>query len=309
MRHVSCDVCGADDSELFAERPARWDVLHRRFVRCRRCGLIFADPRAEPDEARDHYERVESRGSGSLGEATDSSSWRRAVAARRRHLERVASLLQRASGSTRFLEIGFGDASALAAAKELGWEPHGLEYANWLIDAARERLGLEHILLGDLDDLPADEDGTFDVVYAWHVIEHVLDVRAWLDRIAALLRPGGVVLLGTESSHSLHGRLWTLPARVARRVPWPPTSTDHTYWFGAEHLDSLLRRSGLAPVELRAYENSPKDVLSIDTIRAMRNPRWAAAFALYFGTSVAAVVAPQVGGKLDALAVREAESP
>jgi 2-polyprenyl-3-methyl-5-hydroxy-6-metoxy-1,4-benzoquinol methylase len=206
----------------------------------------------------------------------------------------------------RFLEVGFGDASALAAARELGWEPHGIEYAAWLVDAARKRLGLEHVSVGDLDDLSPAGEGTFDVVYGWHVVEHVLDVQDWLRRIEKLLRPSGVVLLGTENAHGLYGRVWALPAHIVRRVPWPPTSSDHTYWFGAEHLDALLRRSGLVPAELRAYENPPRDLLKAEAFRAMRTPRGAAAFALYFATSLASVMAPRLGGKLDALAVRDA---
>jgi hypothetical protein len=134
----------------------------------------------------------------------------------------------------------------------------------------------------------------------------VLDVQDWLGRISTVLRPGGVVLLGTENAHGLYGLLWTLPARVARRLPWPPTSTDHTYWFGAEHLDALLRRNGLLPSELRAYENPPRDLLNAEALRAMRNPRSGAAFVLYLGTSVASLAAPRLGGKLDALAVRSA---
>jgi SAM-dependent methyltransferase len=228
------------------------------------------------------------------------------VAARRRHLERAAALLEPAATTPRFLELGFGDASALAAARELGWEPHGLEYAAWLVDAARERLGLERVSVGDLDDLSPADDGTFDVVYGWHVVEHVLDVQDWLRRIGELLRPHGVVLLGTENAHGLYGRVWRLPARLVHRVPWPPTSSDHTYWFGAEHLDVLLRRNGLVPAELRAYENAPRDLLNVEAFRAMRNPRWAAVFTFYFATSLASVMAPRLGGKLDALAVRDA---
>lgn len=303
MRHVGCDVCGSDDPELFAERPPRWDVLHRRFVRCRACGLVYADPRAEPHEARAHYERVDSRGSGSLDASTSSDTWRKAVAARREHLDRAAAIVGDSGRQARFLELGFGDASALAAALELGWEPWGLEYAGWLVEAARERLGLDHVAVGDVADLAAEQPGAFDVVYAWHVVEHVLDVDAWLVEIRRLLRPGGALMLGTENMHGLYGRLWTMPARLVRRTPWPPTSTDHTYWFGHEHLERLLRRHGLAPASVRVYENPPAALFNATTIKAMRNPRWALAFGLYLCTAVASVPAPRLGGKLEALAL------
>jgi SAM-dependent methyltransferase len=45
-----------------------------------------------------------------------------------------------------------------------------------------------------LEDLPA-EDGPFDAVVASHSLHHVRDLGDALDRIVALLRPGGLLLL------------------------------------------------------------------------------------------------------------------
>jgi 2-polyprenyl-3-methyl-5-hydroxy-6-metoxy-1,4-benzoquinol methylase len=301
VRHVACDVCGADAPQLFAERPPRSDVLHARFVRCGACGFVYADPRAEPSEARRHYEAVESRGSGALDVDVASPAWQAAVADRRRHLERVGAL---PTPQPRFLDIGFGDASALAAAAQLGWEPHGLEYAEWLVEAARTRLALEHVHVADVSDAPY-ADGTFDVVYAWHVIEHVLDIDAWLAQIRRLLRAGGVLVLGTENAGGLFGRVWRLAFRALGRTPWPPTSTDHTYWFGRDSLESVLTRNGFSSSRLRAYENTPAALLRSQRLKAMANPRWAATFLLYLATAAAARVDGRLGGKLEAIAVRD----
>jgi 2-polyprenyl-3-methyl-5-hydroxy-6-metoxy-1,4-benzoquinol methylase len=303
MRHVCCDLCGADDADLFAERPPRRDVLHRRFVRCRRCGLVYADPRAEPDDARRHYESVSDRGSSALGASVESAQWRATVAGRKAHLERAAFNVETESQSIRFLEVGFGDASALVAARELGWEPYGLEYAEWLADDARRRHGLKHVHVSDVIDAPYEER-TFDVVYAWHVIEHVLDVDAWLERVASLLKPGGVAMIGTENAAGAYGRMWRLAFRVLGRTPWPPTSTDHTYWFTASQLAQLLCRHGLEPRAIRAYENRPLEILRSQQIGGLRNPRWVVSLAVYIASAVLAVPAPRLGGKLEALATR-----
>src|SRR5438445_7976586 len=89
VRHVACEVCGADDAHTYASRSPRRDVLHTRLVRCNRCGFTYADPRAEAGEAQSFYEGVEHRGSGSLGADVDTDAWRSAVAARRAHLRHV----------------------------------------------------------------------------------------------------------------------------------------------------------------------------------------------------------------------------
>jgi len=305
VRDVGCDVCGADSPELFAVRPPRADVLHRRFVRCRACGFVYADPRATAEQARRFYEAMSSRGSGSLAAAAESEEWNAAVAARRRHLEAGAEELRR-SGPVRFLDVGFGDGSALAAAAELGWEPNGLEYADWLIAAAKERLGVESLVRGDVTDAPFTE-ASFDVVYSWHVVEHVLDVDAWFGAIARILRPGGILILGTENADGLAGKLWRRAFMLVRRTPWPPTSTDHTYWFSCASIRTVALRHDLEPVVLVPYENSPVEILRGESLDRLRNPRWLASFVVYLAGATAALVAPRLGGKLLLVARKRAQ--
>jgi 2-polyprenyl-3-methyl-5-hydroxy-6-metoxy-1,4-benzoquinol methylase len=302
MRHVSCDLCGADETVLLGERPPRTDVLHARFVRCARCQFVYADPRAEEEEAERFYSAVGARGSGSLEHDTASQEWRRAVAARKAHLERMSGVV-RSVHEVRFLDVGFGDGSALAAAHDLGWKAHGLELADWLVEAAERRLPYAEVALGDVahSDLEA---GSFDVIYAWHVVEHVLDIRAWLAAVTRLLRDGGVLVLGTESADALYGRLFRLGFRALRRTPWPPTSTDHTYWFSAATLVALLERAGLEVMETSVYENSPIALIRDETRARLRNPRWALHFVLYLVSALAASVRPRLGGKLWAAATK-----
>jgi 2-polyprenyl-3-methyl-5-hydroxy-6-metoxy-1,4-benzoquinol methylase len=302
VRHVRCDVCGRDEPLLFARKQARRDVLHERFVRCRGCRFVYADPRADEDDARAFYDSVSDRGSGVLGAAPGGRSWRAAVAARRRHLEPAAAAAA-PDRQMRYFEIGFGDGSGLAAALELGWEAYGCEYAAWLVDAAQERLPQAHVHVGDVADAPV-EAGSIDVMYAWHVVEHVLDIHAWLEVVARLLRPGGMLILGTENADSLYGRLFMLPARLLRRTPLPPTSTDHTYWFTASALATLLREHGLRPDQVVAYENSPRTIAASQPLSSLRNPRWLVVLALYLATAAVARAVPRTGGKLRAVAVK-----
>lgn len=302
MQRVSCDICGSAEARPFAERPPRSDVLHARFVQCSRCGLVYADPRGERGEVERFYSSVDERGSGSLDHDLASSEWRQAVEARKIHLLR-AGLPPQGRKPIRFLEIGFGDGSALAAALELGWESHGLEYGDWLVAAARERLPLAKVELADVTDA-GYEANLFDVVYAWHCIEHVLEVNEWLGAIHRVSRPGATLILGTENATGLYGRLHRLGFRLLGRTPWPPTSTDHTYWFSSSTLRAALEKSGFSVSEVAAYENSPTSILRGEKLQRLRNPRWLAQLALYLASAVAARIRPSAGGKLIAVAVK-----
>ena len=304
MRHPTCDVCGADEPRLLAERSPRPDVLHRRFVTCGRCGFIYADPRAEAADAERFYAAHDQP--SSLVEGPDSDDWRRRVAGRRAHL--VAAL--EAADATvppdaRFLDIGMGDAGSLAAAAELGYEAHGLELDERLVDRARGVMGLEHVHFGDVESVALPEGG-FDLVYSWHTIEHVLDVNHWLHRVHDLLRPGGLVMIGTESAEAIQGRLWMAGFRALRRTPWPPTSTDHTYWFSAVTLRALLARSGLETLRSTVYENTPREILD-GALPSLRRPRAVAAHGLYLASAAASQLVPRWGGKQVVVARRPVE--
>ena len=75
MEHVKCNLCGADDafvrfpSTMSRENghPAdpehfRCTTLsygqHYRIVQCRRCGLVYTDPRRRPSDILKDYENV-----------------------------------------------------------------------------------------------------------------------------------------------------------------------------------------------------------------------------------------------------------
>jgi SAM-dependent methyltransferase len=279
--------------------------LHARFVRCTTCGFVYADPRADSDEAERFYSAVDDRGSGALEHDLASIEWRNAVEARKEHLS-LAGLRTGGSGPVRFLEIGFGDGSALAAADELGWESHGLEYAEWLVAAARDRLPRAHVKLGDVTNAGYEAD-LFDVVYAWHCIEHVLDVNEWLGAIHRVSKPGAALILGTENAEGLYGRLHRLGFRLLGRTPWPPTSTDHTYWFSRSTLAAALEKPGFSVTQVSAYENSPLTILRGETRQRLRNPRWLLQLTLYLAAAAVARIRPGAGGKLIAVAVKPSE--
>lgn len=305
MRHVICDVCRADTAHLFAERDARKDVLHRRFVSCANCGFIYADPRAEAFDVEQfygmNYQPV------SFVADLHSAGWRQRVAARRGHLEAAyAAAATAVPGNGRFLDIGMGDGSSLVAASEMGFEVHGLELDARLVQQARDCLGCEYAEYGHVETakLPA---GGFDLIYSWHTIEHVIDVDRWLRRIHELLRPGGLLVIGTESAGAIQGRIWMTAFRLVRHTAWPPTSTDHTYWFSAEALRRVLRRAGFEILESKVYENSPRDLLDGSFLQ-LSNPKHLAARLLYIFSAAVSQVVPRWGGKQVAIARRASYS-
>jgi SAM-dependent methyltransferase len=138
----------------------------------------------------------------------------------------------------RLLDAGAGRGRFVAAARRAGFDAHGIEPSPRGVAAAREAYGVE-LHAATLAD--ARLDGAFDVVTLWHVLEHLDDPGAALEKVKTLLPPGGTVLVGVPNLDSVQ-------ARIADDRWFHLDLDRHRVHFTARGLDALLRRHGFTPV-------------------------------------------------------------
>jgi len=108
-----------------------------------------------------------------------------------------------------FLEVGCAPGGNLVYFhRAFGYEPHGLDFvANIDIVAANLRAsGIEQFHLYNQDLLDFQPAQAFDVVGNFGFIEHFTDWPRILERIVALVRPGGHVV--TSLPHFRGGQYW-----------------------------------------------------------------------------------------------------
>ena len=205
-------------------------------VRCRDCGLVFAgrDP-SEEELARNYGEYSR--------EDADSPLTR----------QRYRELLDRFEPyrrTGRILDMGCGIGYFLEEAERRGWEAHGSEFEPRAVEIVRGK-GLRclqaPLRAGSL------EPGSFDVITAFEVVEHLREPRAEAATIAAALRPGGLFYCTTPNFGSLSRRLLRARWRV---IAYP----EHLSYFTPSTLRSWLARSGLAAVRLQTTGISPADL-------------------------------------------------
>jgi 2-polyprenyl-6-hydroxyphenyl methylase/3-demethylubiquinone-9 3-methyltransferase len=98
------------------------------------------------------------------------------------------------------LDVGCGGGLAAEPLARMGADVLGLDPAAESIAVARahaEATGARLVYrVGLVEDLVA-EGARFDVVTALEVVEHVADLRAFVAAAAALVKPGGLLLLST----------------------------------------------------------------------------------------------------------------
>lgn len=155
------------------------------------------------------------------------------------------------------LEVGCGTAAVAAtAAGRVGRAVATDLSIRWMV-LAQKRLaeagaGAVELACCSAEELPFPA-GTFDVVVAADVIEHVADQRDFVAACHSVLRPGGMLFLATPNRLSLglepHVRVWGvgfLPRRLAPRYVRAVSGRryDHVRLLSALGLRRLLSAAG-----------------------------------------------------------------
>jgi SAM-dependent methyltransferase len=151
--------------------------------------------------------------------------------------------LGRYARSGRLLDVGCANGGFLAAARDADFEVVGVEPAEAAAASARAR-GLA-VMTGTLEDLPA-APGTVDVATAWHVLEHIPDPLASLQRLRSELKIGGHLLVELPNAQSV----------VAERDGGAWHAADlrhHVGQFGPRSLRTLLDRAGYLVLDLHTF--------------------------------------------------------
>jgi SAM-dependent methyltransferase len=156
----------------------------------------------------------------------------------------------------RILDVGCGTGANLLMLSHYG-NAEGVDISNDALAFCRER-GLDQVKLGAGEKLPYD-DGTFDLVTAFDVVEHMDDDLAGLREMRRVLRPGGRVLLfvpafmflwGVQDDVSNHRRRYRMPelTRVLEQAGFEIERTTYaniTFFLPILLVRQLMRVTGI----------------------------------------------------------------
>lgn len=159
---------------------------------------------------------------------------------------RKALALLAAEQRGRALDVaaGSGIVSELLAAQ--GWEVSAVELSESLAEQVRAR-GVDDVRLHELGSGPLPfADGTFRLVFAGEIVEHLVDTTGFLEDVRRVLAPGGVLLLTTPNLASLENRIRLLLGVYPRWVDSELAGEGHVRAYTAPVLRRQLERIGFS---------------------------------------------------------------
>ncbi|HEX3975932.1 MAG TPA: class I SAM-dependent methyltransferase [Solirubrobacteraceae bacterium] len=179
---------------------------------------------------------------------------------------RLGLLRRIAAPPARVLDAGAGQGRFVTAARAAGYDAFGIEPAQRGLERARALGAPIHPVSIEAAEIAA---GSLDAVTLWHVLEHVADPGAALERIARWLRPGGGLLVGVPNVASVQ-------ARVGGERWYHLDVPRHRTHFTPPGLTRLLERSGLAPVAVHhlLLEHNPYGMWQSAVNRLTRDPSY-----------------------------------
>lgn len=217
--------------------------------RCSACDLVFAPDFADPDEVYVDGYMMGQGGRFGIDVRGD---------AMQQYLKRVGNrrirMIERASGVSAgsLLDVGSGTGEVLMAARDSGWATQGVEPERTSAEMAQDR-GLD-VVISTLEESELPER-SYDVVSAFHVLEHIPDSQAFLKTLTRWARPGGYVVIEVPNFNSSQRR--------RRGQDWAHLRPlEHLVHFTPKSLAATLSRAGLDPVLVRspAYVGPPQSL-------------------------------------------------
>ena len=237
-----CNLCDADDCETLFEAGA---AQIARVVRCKNCGLIYANPRGQLVDHED-YEQWEEAGllNGLEADLTHPWRWRldkESLQVRDfRNTRKTLDRLHPQKGKV--LEVGSGLGYLLKSFKDDGWDVVGVDPWRELPSFTQRVQGFETTPLTlEQANLPAE---SADVVILLHVIEHVPDPIATMTEIFRVLKPGGHLVMETPRYDTFMFKLMGKRERSLRQ-------DGHIYFYTHDTLQKSYEKVGFTEVETR----------------------------------------------------------
>jgi len=165
-------------------------------VSCETCEFTFTNPRPKDNSLGEYYK------SDMYISHTNSTkglfNWMYHIV-RKYAIGTKLNLLKRTSKNKKHLDIGCGTGEFLNACKNAGYDTKGIEPSKLARQQAIKNFDL---LVSENTNLDQFENGQFDSISMWHVLEHVPSINKTIKELKRILNEKGKVIIAVPNHKS-----------------------------------------------------------------------------------------------------------
>lgn len=230
---MNCYLCRSDSFTV--RKGSVRDYPSLKILECESCGLVMLDSFDHVHPG--HYENSGMHGGApiSMEQWLNETEW---------DDQRRFEMLKAAIVNRKVLDFGCGAAGFLRKAVGLAAEAAGVE----LEQRVREYWSGTLQLYGSLDEV----GGGYDLITAFHVVEHLQNPITLLEALASRLKDGGSLVIEVPSSEDALLTLYDNSAFQSFTY-W----SQHLFLFNADTLHLLAQKAGLHVVSIRQFQRYP----------------------------------------------------
>ncbi|GGF92282.1 class I SAM-dependent methyltransferase [Paenibacillus abyssi] len=198
----NCKICGSDRYDVKFSKVDKYSKESFDIVNCYACGFSLVYPEPLNQELINYYP---SEYTPYNIKKNNIISWIKTVLIKR-EIKKIKKLFG-GKKQISVLEVGCGNGEFLYHLKEnTGWNVLGLEFNENAVNVARKNFGLD-VRVSTLEESNISKESV-DLVILRHVIEHIHDLKGFMDTLNSTLTKGGILYQLTPNQKSLDEKLF-----------------------------------------------------------------------------------------------------
>ena len=273
-RRIGCPVCGSGKKAGAGPDAVTARAPDRTYRRCAQCGMLYlswiASPAACYNDAYFFEDYKKQYGKTYLEDfnGIKETGKKRISVIESFLFDRNGANKKRGGTPVQALDIGCAMGPFLSAAAEAGWQVYGTDISPEAVAYVQNTLTYPAVCTQFPDFDPVKEFGIahFDVVTMWYVIEHFADLDAVLQRIAQLVRRGGIFAFATPSASGVSAKYFS--ESFYRNSP-----ADHYTLWEPSRAGGIVSRYGFKVVKLISTGHHPERFPAARVREAQDNAR------------------------------------
>lgn len=222
VQWLPCVLCGE------TRFSPRFSIESASYFKCRGCGLIAQNPQPLPDAILTRYDDDYFN-----YEIENEAGFFQLMLAGLQDIG-FPAIEEEYKGMGSFLDVGCATGMLPSYLQNRGWRVEGIEICQRSAEYASKERNLK-IHRDRMEDIQFSE-GSFSIVHASHLIEHLNDPISFCRKVYSLLVDRGMFYLVTPNIQGFQARLF------GRK--WRSAIPDHLFLFGKKTIATLLAESG-----------------------------------------------------------------